>query len=392
MRTCRARSVAEKTKSSTSRPSRRERLRAHAGEGGLDVGDGQLGHVARGGAHERRAQRRVAQLGHARAPPAREHPPRAGPGERVEQVAAAHGGQAVGVARPGDQGGGPDQHLAVDVLGQVHAEERQRRVGHRVDQRAHERAALGHQAQVGAAEGHDARIGVGAGRDGQAIGPRAGAEDRVGGLGAAARVPEAQRSRGGGDSGDLARGRHRAAGLAHVLGVGARDGCEVDDAGVRRVQPGDPAGVRLELLDAVRVDAPQTRARRWRGRGARARPAARARCESVATITLPQRSLRDSPLGAVLVQLARALHAQPRLQRAGLVVDAGVDHARVVAGLMAAHSSARARARRPTRRGLRASSSRATASPTIPPPTTARSQRSGAVCAVGLRVRHAAAG
>ena len=44
----------------------------------------------------------------------------------------------------------------------------------------------------------------------------------------------------------------------------------------------------------------------------------------------------DVALLAVLVQLARALHAQARLQRAGRVVDAGVDHPGVVAGLVLA--------------------------------------------------------
>ena len=56
----------------------------------------------------------------------------------------------------------------------------------------------------------------------------------------------------------------------------------------------------------------------------------------MATISLPQRSCAMPALVAVLVHLARALHAQARLQRARRVVDAGVDHARVVAGLMGA--------------------------------------------------------
>jgi hypothetical protein len=65
------------------------------------------------------------------------------------------------------------------VAGQVHAEERERWVGHRVDQRAHEVAALWAQAQVGAAEGHDARVGRGSRDDREAVRPGAGAEDRV---------------------------------------------------------------------------------------------------------------------------------------------------------------------------------------------------------------------
>ena len=59
--------------------------------------------------------------------------------------------------------------------------------------------------------------------------------------------------------------------------------------------------------------------------------------------------VRDRALVAVRVQLARSLHAQPRLQRAGPVVDARVDHARAVAGLVRGQLAARARARTPTR-------------------------------------------
>ena len=98
---------------------------------------------------------------------------------------------------------------------------------------------------------------------------------------------------------------------------------------------------------------------------------------SVATITLPQRSCAMPRCVAVLVQLARALHAQARLQRAGHVVDAGVDHARSCGRSGACRARPRARARTPTPAGCGAISSRATARPTIPPPTIARSQRSG---------------
>jgi len=46
---------------------------------------------------------------------------------------------------------------------------------------------------------------------------------------------------------------------------------------------------------------------------------------------------RDAALFAVGVQARRALDTHPRLQGARLVVDAGVDHPRVVAGLAGAH-------------------------------------------------------
>jgi hypothetical protein len=124
----------------------------------------------------------------------REHPPGSGPGEGVEQILAADRREAVGVARADHQRRRPDEHVAVDVLGEVHAEERQRRVGHGIDQRAHQLSALGHEPQVGAAERHDPRVGVGAGGDREAVGPRACAEDRVARLGRCRGRAQAQRT------------------------------------------------------------------------------------------------------------------------------------------------------------------------------------------------------
>src|ERR1035438_1908458 len=88
----------------------------------------------------------------------------------------------------------------------------------------------------------------------------------------------------------------------------------------------------LQLSDSVRVDASQT------GHPVGPAPA----FELVQTCQLggvgrddhlPAADARDAALLAVVIHLARSLHAQARLQRAGLVVDAGVDNAGVVAAL-----------------------------------------------------------
>ncbi len=87
---------------------------------------------------------------------------------------------------------------------------------------------------------------------------------------------------------------------------------------------------------------------------------------------------------AVLVHGGGASHAELGLQRARRVVDAGVDDSRVVAGLVGPdrrlaleHANRRAA-------GRRALSSRATARPRIPPPTTAMSHLS----ATNARIRY----
>ena len=101
-------------------------------------------------------------------------------------------------------------------------------------------------------------------------------------------------------------------------------------------RPAIPRAWGSTSLDARRRRCGAGRARRWPCRGVRAPPRRSSSEASVATITLPQRSLAIAALFAVLVHLARALDAQARLQRAGHVVDAGVDHAGVVAGLVGA--------------------------------------------------------
>ena len=189
--------------------------------------------------------------------------------------------------------------------------------------------------QVGTAEGNDPRVRAGAGEQRHAIRPGAGAEDRVGRLGDAARMLEAHPARTAGDSRHLASAGDLAAPFAHVRRVGGGDRGEVHEAGARRVQSGDPAAVRLERADAIGVEAPQP--------GDAVRAAAALELVEAAKLCglggddhLAARLTCDRPLFAIGVELARPRHAQARLQGPRQVVDAGVHHARVVARLMCA--------------------------------------------------------
>src|SRR6185436_12026983 len=125
----------------------------------------------------------------------------------------------------------------------------------------------------------------------------------------------------------------RAARRPDVIRVGVRDGTEVDDPGPGRPQPADPGGVRLELPDPLRAD------------GLEPFDAIRAglRLERLEPRQLVLRQGHDQladpldldpPLRAVRLQRDLALAAEAGLQRARRVVEAGVDDAAVVAGLM----------------------------------------------------------
>jgi hypothetical protein len=99
------------------------------------------------------------------------------------------------------------------------------------------------------------------------------------------------------------------------------------------VQRGDAARVRLDLTQAGAVEAPQARHA--------VRVPAPLELVEARQLGLVERDdhlaaalVRDLVALAVLVQLARALDAEPRLQRPGRVVDPGVHYAAVVAGLV----------------------------------------------------------
>lgn len=66
--------------------------------------------------------------------------------------------------------------MAVDVPRDVHAQEREAGIGHRIDHPAHGKSFRRFQAEIGAPEWNDPRI-VGSGSSGKAIRPQASAGD-----------------------------------------------------------------------------------------------------------------------------------------------------------------------------------------------------------------------
>ena len=182
-------------------------------------------------------------------------------------------------------------------------------------------------------EGDDARVGVGARCRREAVRPEACAEDGVAGARLAALVFELETGAAGRDAAHGAMSGNQAPALVHLLGERPRHRREVDDAGGRGVQAGHSARVGLELLYPVAVEPPQA------GDPVRM-PTALELVEPRQLVVargdddLAAALGRDAALVAVLVQQPRALDAQPRLERAGRVVDAGVDHAAVAPRLV----------------------------------------------------------
>ena len=205
------------------------------------------------------------------------------------------------------------------------AEEGQVRIGDRIDAGAHQLAALGPQLQVAAAEGDDPRLGRArrpstASRSAQAPAQRTAKP--------ASSVAPPVRA---GDSSSPSPGAQSPVTSAPVSTVppAARTSSAKAAATARksttpvlgRVQRRDAPRVRLDLGDLVR-------ARGGAGRGPRSRAAALELVEARQLVLgggddqLAVAARLDPALVAVGVELARALDAEPRLERAGRVVDA----------------------------------------------------------------------
>ncbi len=108
---------------------------------------------------------------------------------------------------------------------------------------------------------------------------------------------------------------------------------EVDDAGRRAVKASHAPRMWLELAYALSVETAQPVHAVERAPSLellQPRDLLGARGEDQLAAAL----VRDLMLFAIAVELRRSLHAQARLGRAGLVVDARVDDAGVVAGLV----------------------------------------------------------
>jgi hypothetical protein len=135
------------------------------------------------------------------------------------------------------------------------------------------------------------------------------------------------------DGRDLAAGLDLAAVPLEIGGQRARHRREVHHAGLRRVQRRDPAGVRLDLAQAVGVEPAQPRHAVLTAAALElVEPGELAVVAGHDQLAAPLE--RDAVLLAVRVQLARALHAQACLQRPRRVVDPRVHDAAVVPGLV----------------------------------------------------------
>ena len=309
------------------------RLRPHPGPAPIEVADPDVRHQLLQGPHESRLAGRAVHLVGADAPVLARHVPEAGVAQRARELGGPHRAEGVALAREGQHRIRARFHVAVDGAGEVHAEERELGIRYRVDQAAHDRAALGPQHVVLAAERDDAHLGRHPGEPGHSIGVEPAAVDEVTRLHRALRGLEHEPGRLAADRAHSGPGLDPPTALLDQLRHLARHLDVVHDPGLGHVDRPHRAAVRLELPDFLRRQHLE--------------PGEAVGLPALVDILQPRQLGRVGrhddlaaalPLDAVgvaeLLHPARPVHAGPRLERAGLVVDAGVDDPAVVTGLV----------------------------------------------------------
>ena len=228
----------------------------------------------------------------------------------------------------------PDGDGAADGGAEMHPEERQIRIGHRVDQSPHETRSRRGQSEVLAAEGNDLHVDRHPGHLGQPVGLQTPAHHQpVTGHGrrSASRpsLPE--------QSSAIATTRWPVSTVPPAPRTrsarAVRHQPVVDDAGLRQVQGAETrrrwARVRSARRRPTRRQAmPLTSARSSQRRHAREFGGGGRDDQLSAFVE------RDFVLGAELLGRPLTRLAESRLEAAGLVVDARVDDSAVVPGLM----------------------------------------------------------
>src|SRR5258706_11872303 len=222
----------------------------------------------------------------------------------------------------------------------MYAEKRKLRIGDGIDQRPHQRRTLGDEMVVLTAKGNDSYIhyiGRCAGHSGDAVAEQSGTVDEI--RGGEYRAAGFHHDFTGeiAHAGDSGGSQNRSTLGADQLGIFLANGGEIGDARGGHDQRAQTAGVRLDFVQLIGTDKAETR-------------------ESVGLAPAPQffqarnflcargyddfaaDLVRQAMRAAEFDHGARALDAELRFQRSGLVINAGVNDAAVVAALMPAHA------------------------------------------------------
>lgn len=131
-----------------------DRLGADAGPTDVEVRRIKAGDQGPGPGREIPPGPRAHRFAQAGPPVARRHPPEPGPAREPQQV-RRDDGALVGLESERQRGVGSDQHIPADDRGEMDAEKRVARIGHRIDEAVHQPARVLRQPPVASSKRHD---------------------------------------------------------------------------------------------------------------------------------------------------------------------------------------------------------------------------------------------
>ena len=255
--------------------------------------------------------------------------------ERAGEIAQVDVGALVAFAGERENGVRAGPHGAIVARREVNPEEWEARIGNWVEESRDQRAGVRRERVVVAAERHDPRdVAADVAAHGRhAVGVEPGTRDDVGRIEVAGRGFEGHPVGSLPDPGHFAARVDDGAGRAQVLGVGEGHRAEVDYAGPRRPEATDPGGPRFELADPLRSDLLEA-IHAVRGGAVADVGQSRQLLAGQRDDELARVADRDPVCLGVGFECGLALAAERRLERSRRVIQAGVDHARVVPRLV----------------------------------------------------------
>src|SRR5579859_4234567 len=254
------------------------------------------------------------------------------------QVADVDVGVPVSLASESKDRVWPRVHFPADAPREVDAEKRKARIRDRINQRTHQRGALGNQIIVFAAKWDDHRGWLVSRHAANAVAVKSRAINQCVRCERAAGRLDRDFILRTPDAGRCGRGENTSTARSNQFSVFLADQRVVRDSGRWNYQRLQTRRVRLDLAQFLGTDQPQTR-----------QPVG---LSALAQFFQPGQFVfacgdddfsthvvRNAMLAAELHHCGGSRHAQPRLQRTGLVVDAGVNYAAVVPALVAGNST-----------------------------------------------------
>jgi len=317
-------------------PIRVERHGADARTSGMHVLGTQLGQELLEGANESRFNERTVVFLGTGGPILEDEFPKTGIGGHLNGIGEIERGLGIAFTGEGENGIGSGFDSAIDVQREMDAEEGEARIGNWIDEPTTEVTFLGHDLVVFAAERYDLQIELGSGHVTDAIALESGAVDDVTRMEFLVAAAEDGDAVGAFESVDSCAEANFATSCDDKFGVFFRNETVIRDSCAGNMDGANARGVGLDLAQSGSIEHAQS----WNAVGDTA-PIEFFEAGEFGFFggddDLAADLVRNRVLTAESDHGLCARYGEASLHGAGLVIEAGVDDAAVMAGLMCGH-------------------------------------------------------